>query len=202
LRRLRSLGRLSISRSRWATKIGSLPGTRGPDVAWAGFGSALSIHRCPRHHRHVCVDSSRPGGSSIGTLTPPANWAVSLAGLSLSQRPLPFRRRPCFDCDMPVHVLPPAARFWLAWNETAFHAGITIALRSSRLATAVWTQNALPANGCWRMVGEKQLAMIEAVAAAWIALPRGDPYSVAAAALRPYRRRARANARRLSRRSR
>jgi hypothetical protein len=103
---------------------------------------------------------------------------------------------------MSAHVLAPAARFWLAWNETAFHAGITIALRLSRLATAVWSQNALPANECWKMVGEKQLAMVEAMAAAWMALPKGDPYSVAAAALSPYRRRTRANARRLSRRRR
>jgi hypothetical protein len=96
--------------------------------------------------------------------------------------------------------LPAAARLWLAWNETAFHAGITIALRSSKLATAFWGQGAMPASECWRMVGEKQLAAIEAVSAAWKVFPSTDPVRIAATVLKPYRQRTRANSRRLSRR--
>lgn len=108
-----------------------------------------------------------------------------------------------FDCRMAAQLdLFPAARFWLAWNETALHAGIAIALRLSRLATELVMRGMLPANECWKMVGEKQLAAIEAMAAAWMALPRGDPLGVAVAVLKPYRRRVRRNSRRLSRRAR
>ena len=90
---------------------------------------------------------------------------------------------------------------WLAWNETALHASMTIGLRSVRLMTALMTRGALPAGECWRMVGEKQIAAVEAVAGAWLALPKGDAVGLAAAALKPYRRRTRANSRRLSRRA-
>jgi hypothetical protein len=93
------------------------------------------------------------------------------------------------------------ARLWLAWNETALHASMTIGLRSVRLMTALMTRGALPAGECWRMVGEKQIAAVEAVAGAWLALPKGDAVGLAAAALKPYRRRTRANSRRLSRRA-
>src|SRR5262245_57280837 len=102
---------------------------------------------------------------------------------------------------MAASPLPPVTRLWLAWNETALHAGITIALRSMRLATELVTRGALPATECWRMVGEKQLAAAEAIAGAWLALPRADGVEIATAVLKPYRRRTRANSRRLSRRA-
>lgn len=98
--------------------------------------------------------------------------------------------------------LPPMARLWFAWSETTFHAGITIALRSARLATELATRGTLPAAECWTMVSEKQLAAIEALTGAWLVLPSTDPVRLAAAALKPYRLRTRANARRLSRRAR
>jgi hypothetical protein len=98
-----------------------------------------------------------------------------------------------------TRVLPAAARFWLAWNETAFHAGITVALRSCKFATDYWMRGAFPANECSKMIVEKQIAAIEAMAAAWKALPTNDPVGIGTAVLRPYRRRTRANARRLSR---
>src|SRR5262245_25200568 len=101
---------------------------------------------------------------------------------------------------MATSPLSPATRLWLAWNETAFHASITVALRSVRLVTELMTRGTLPATECWRMVGEKQLAAVEAVAGAWLALPKADGVKIAAAALKPYRRHTRANSRRLSRR--
>jgi hypothetical protein len=97
--------------------------------------------------------------------------------------------------------LPPITHLWLAWNETVFHAGITIALRSVRLATELATRGSIPAAEYLRMVGEKQLAAAEAIAGAWLALAKADGLGIAAAMLKPYRRRARANSRRLSRRS-
>jgi len=96
--------------------------------------------------------------------------------------------------------MPPLARLWLAWNETAFHASLTIALRALNLSTEMATRGVLPFRECWRMVSEKQIAAIESVAGAWLALPRSDGVKIAAAALKPYRRRTRANSRRLSRR--
>ena len=96
----------------------------------------------------------------------------------------------------------PAARFWLAWSEMSFHAAITIVLRSSMLTSSFLTQGPAPAAECWKMAAEKQLAVVEA-AAEWMALMRRQrllsPLDVGAAILRPYRRRTRANARRLSR---
>jgi len=89
---------------------------------------------------------------------------------------------------------------WLAWHETALHAGITIALRSTRLATELTTRGALPIGECLQMVSEKQLAAVEAMAGALLALPTADAVGVAAAVLKPYRHRTRANSRRLSRR--
>jgi hypothetical protein len=58
---------------------------------------------------------------------------------------------------------------------------------------------AFPANECSKMIVEKQIAAIEAMAAAWKALPTNDPVGIGTAVLRPYRRQTRANARRLSR---
>jgi len=101
---------------------------------------------------------------------------------------------------MASHPLPPVARLWLAWNETALHASITIVLRSVRLATDLMTRGALPATECWRMASEKQLAAAEAVAGVLLALPEADGVGIAAAVLKPYRRHTRANSRRLSRR--
>jgi hypothetical protein len=95
----------------------------------------------------------------------------------------------------------PVPRLWLAWYETAFHANITIALRLVRMATDLVTGGTPPVGECWRMVGEKQLAAVEAMAGAWLALPKMDGVKIATAALAPYRRRTRANSRRLSRRA-
>jgi hypothetical protein len=62
---------------------------------------------------------------------------------------------------------------------------------------------ALPAAECWTMIAEKQLAAMEAMTVAWMVRSRShrpvSPVRMAAAALGPYRRRTRANARRLSR---
>ena len=96
-------------------------------------------------------------------------------------------------------LMPAVARYWLAWNETAFHAGITIALRSYKFAAELLMRGAVPANEWWRMIGEKQLAAIESAALAWTAPPGSGPVELAARILRPYRRLTRANARRLSR---
>jgi hypothetical protein len=91
-------------------------------------------------------------------------------------------------------------RLWLSWNETWFYAGVTIALRSARLTTKMLTGGTLPANECLRMIGEKQIAAVEAMTGTWLALPEADAVGLAAAALKPYRCHTRANARRLSRR--
>jgi hypothetical protein len=101
---------------------------------------------------------------------------------------------------MTPRPLPPAVRFWLAWSETAAHAGITIVLRSARMATDL-ARGTVPVAECWRMVGEKQLAAVEAMTGAWLVLPKADGMAFATAALKPYRRRTRANARRLARRA-
>jgi len=98
-------------------------------------------------------------------------------------------------------LLAPISQLWLAWYETVFHANVTIALRSVKVATDLVTGGALPVGECWRMVGEKQLAAVEGMAGAWLALPKMDGVKIAAAALAPYRRRTRANSRRLSRRA-
>jgi|SRR5262245_21216920 len=94
-----------------------------------------------------------------------------------------------------------SARLWHTWNEMVFYAGVTIALRSLRLASELATRGVLPAGECLRMVGEKQLAVVEAMTGAWLVSPKGDGVRIVAAVLKPYRRRTRANARRLSRRA-
>ena len=91
------------------------------------------------------------------------------------------------------------ARYWFAWNEMAFHAGITIALRSYKFAAELLMRGAVPASEWWRMIGEKQLAALEAAESIWSVPRGGGPLEHAARVLRPYRRLARANARRLSR---
>ncbi|MGH6929275.1 MAG: hypothetical protein ACREEV_13240 [Dongiaceae bacterium] len=80
---------------------------------------------------------------------------------------------------------------------------MTIGLRSAMWAAAFWSGGSFPAGEAVRMIGEKQLAAIEALTAAWLQLARPsgriDHMRLAAEVLRPYRRRTRANARRLSR---
>lgn len=100
-------------------------------------------------------------------------------------------------------TLAPASRLWLDVGETVFYAMLTINLRMAKLASAFWTRGDWPVAESLRMVSEKQVAAMQAMAAAWTALPRGnrrvDPVKVAAAAVRPYRRHTRRNAKRLSR---
>src|SRR5262245_35390533 len=81
---------------------------------------------------------------------------------------------------------------WIEWNETAAFAFLTICLRSAMIASSLYTRGTLPAAEMMRMVGEKQIAAANSVAAAGV--------TVARSALRPYRRATRANAKRLSRR--
>jgi uncharacterized protein (DUF2384 family) len=90
-------------------------------------------------------------------------------------------------------------RLWLAWHETALHAATTIALRCARLGSDLAMRGGLSSGECWRMITEKQVAAIESLAGAWMVLPKADGIKIAAAALRPYRRRTRVNSRRLSR---
>ena len=100
-------------------------------------------------------------------------------------------------------VLPPVVRLWLDWGETACHALLTIGLRTSMLASSCWFGGPFPAAEAARMVGEKQLAAMEALSAGWRAVARRpghvDHLRLSAALLGPYRRRIRANARRLAR---
>ncbi|MGE0117666.1 MAG: hypothetical protein AB7S71_01400 [Dongiaceae bacterium] len=148
-------------------------------------------------------DYSHAPTGTCGTLPPDCDpTVITMPGARpVYASSLPFHLRPCFDRRMAIHtrILPTAACFWLAWNETAFHACITVALRSSKLTTDYWMRAALPANEYCKMIVEKQIAAIEAVAAAWKALPTNDPVRIGTAVLGPYRRRTRANARRLSR---
>jgi hypothetical protein len=84
----------------------------------------------------------------------------------------------------------------------ACHALLTIGLRTSMLASSCWFGGPFPAAEAARMVGEKQVAAMEAVAAGWRAVARPgrvDHLRLGAALLSPYRRRIRANARRLAR---
>ncbi len=80
---------------------------------------------------------------------------------------------------------------------------MTIGLRSAMWASAFWSGRLFPAGEAVRMIGEKQLAGLEALTALWLQLARPssrvDHTLLAAELLRPYRRRTRANARRLSR---
>jgi hypothetical protein len=87
---------------------------------------------------------------------------------------------------------------WLDNLLLGFEAQQVIAARLMRLARADATA-ALEAN---RMVQEKVAAFFEAQAAAGVALARGDSLrATVARAHRPYRRRVRANRRRLKRKS-
>jgi len=86
----------------------------------------------------------------------------------------------------------------------AFHAVLTISLRTAMMASSLWTRGSLPAAETFRMVSEKQLAGFDSLASALAAVSRRgghvDPVKITSAALRPYQRSTRANARRLSRR--
>jgi hypothetical protein len=103
----------------------------------------------------------------------------------------------------PRTALVSPVRLWFDCNETAVHAWMTIGLRSAMWAAAVWSGRSFPAGEAIRMIGEKQLAAMEALTALWLQLARPsgrvDHTRLAAEFLRPYRRRTRANARRLSR---
>jgi hypothetical protein len=91
----------------------------------------------------------------------------------------------------------------MAWNETAFHAAITIGLRTAMLAGSLWARGPWPAAEILRMASEKQRAAVDSMIATLSAVPRRgtvDPIKMASVALTPYQRATRSNARRLSRR--
>ena len=97
-----------------------------------------------------------------------------------------------------------ALRLWLACNETAYYAAWTIGLRSMHLAAAFWLRGTIPVSELARMVREKQMAAAESILAVGsLALARPIvPLKISAAALRPCRRRTKANFKRLRRRHR
>ena len=99
---------------------------------------------------------------------------------------------------------PHALRLWLACNETAYYAAWTIGMRSMQLAAAFWLRGSIPVSELARMVSEKQMAAAESIlAVGFLALARPIvPVKISAAALRPYRRRTKANFNRLRRRHR
>lgn len=86
-------------------------------------------------------------------------------------------------------------QFSVAYAQMCLAAGEVIARRSLQL-----TQGGMSAPEAVRMVMEKASAMVLATEHAAVAAARGgDPAAIASAALRPIRRTARANARRLRR---
>jgi hypothetical protein len=102
----------------------------------------------------------------------------------------------------PWSFLPPPVRLWIALNETAFHATVTVSLRTAILTASLWTRGLWPTSEVLRMASEKQRAAVDSMIAtlAIASRPRRvDPIKIASVALRPYRLAARRNARRLSR---
>jgi hypothetical protein len=96
-----------------------------------------------------------------------------------------------FQADL-VAMANPAAYAWLAWQ-----AGWVFTLRSAQLLT---TEPAGAANALAEMVAEKQRAFADgAMAAGMAALAGSRPDVVAAAAIKPARRRVAANLRALTR---
>ena len=98
-------------------------------------------------------------------------------------------------------VVLPAVRFWLAWNEMAFHAAVVIGLRTTSLAAAFWMRKPVPTRELARMFREKRMAAFESVSGVGAAVLRRpgniDPAKLATAALKPYRKHTRGNVRRL-----
>ena len=99
---------------------------------------------------------------------------------------------------------PSAARLWLVWNETALYAAATIGMRLAHLAAVFWMGAPLPTREIARMIHEKQMAAFESMSAAGAAMLRRPdkirPIDLAIAVVKPYRKRTRANVRRLRKR--
>lgn len=96
-----------------------------------------------------------------------------------------------------------AWRLWMQAAETGVHAALTIQARLAMIGTAMLTGRDYPLAESWRMVAEKQQAIMQSTLAAWRANPAlaTDSRTVlrmATAGLRPYRQKTRSNARRLS----
>ena len=97
-----------------------------------------------------------------------------------------------------------AWRLWMHAAETGIHAAVTIQARLAMIGAAMLTGRDYPLAESWRMVAEKRQAAMESAFAAWRANPAlgHDPKALlrmTTAGLRPYRRKTRRNARRLSR---
>ncbi len=95
-------------------------------------------------------------------------------------------------------------KFWVAAAETGYFSAVTIGARSQMMAMQMLTKGTLPQAESWRMVSEKPQAAMDSLFAIWRANTRlaANPMLLlpaAEAGLRPYRRKTRANARRLSR---
>lgn len=97
-----------------------------------------------------------------------------------------------------------ASTLWLRAAETAFYSAVTINARLQQIALALITGGALPQAELWRMTSEKPVAAMDSLIAGWRANAglATDPRSLARAGkagLRPYARKTRSNARRLTR---
>ncbi len=97
-----------------------------------------------------------------------------------------------------------AWQLWLQAAETGVHAALTIQARLAMIGTAMLTGRDYPLAESWQMVAEKQQAMLDSTFAVWRANPKlahdaGAILRMATAGLRPYQKKTRSNARRLSR---
>jgi hypothetical protein len=94
-------------------------------------------------------------------------------------------------------------RLWLAMVETGFHSAVTINARLQQIGIALATGGAFPHAEVWRMTSEKPTAAMDSFFAAWRAnamLATDAPalMRAATAGLKPYTKKSRSNARRLS----
>jgi hypothetical protein len=97
-----------------------------------------------------------------------------------------------------------ASRLWLNAAETAFYSAVTINARLQQIGLALLTGSAFPHAEVWRMTSEKPVAAMESLMAAWRSNAglAADPRALVRAGkagLRPYTRKTRSNARRLTR---
>lgn len=96
-----------------------------------------------------------------------------------------------------------AWRLWMSTAETALHSAVTINARLQQIGMAMATGGAFPHAEVWRMTSEKPVAAMDSFFAAWRAnamLATDAPalMRAATAGLRPYTKKSRSNARRLS----
>ena len=104
--------------------------------------------------------------------------------------------------DPKLHLA--AWRLWGEAAETAFHSAVTINARLQQIGIAMATGGAFPHAEVWRMTSEKPIAAMDSFFAAWRAnamLATDAPalMRAATAGLRPYTRKTRSNARRMTR---